>query len=171
MGDYYYGGCSSGRPVFCVGLEGDTVAISAVTETPDGLQWFASGPYGYQPDTACPDQKANPGQKNTGDRDLGVASFDPKTGKFTYYSPAQLGLPETNVRDMVALPDGRIVFASPTSGLTIWDPATKKSTPIRASQGTIPSDQVMRLELDLMVNPPALHVSTGGGAAVLRNLQ
>src|SRR5216683_6583527 len=78
MGDYYYGGCSSGRPVFCVNREGDVVAISAVTETPDGLQWFASGPYNYQSDTLCADQKAYPNQKNTGDKDLGFASFNPK---------------------------------------------------------------------------------------------
>jgi len=172
MGDYYSGGCSSGRPVFCVNREGDVVAISAVTETPDGLQWFASGPYNYQSDTLCADQKTYPNQKNTGDKDLGFASFNPKTGQFAYYSPvADLGWAGTNVRDMLALPDGRIVFASPTSGLTIWDPL-KRAPPvsIRASQGTIPSDLVLRLELDTMVNPPALHVATYGGAAVLRKL-
>jgi hypothetical protein len=170
MGDYYGGGCSSGRPVFCVNREGDVVAISAVTETPDGLQWFASGPYNYQPDTLCSDQRAYPNQKNTGDKDLGVASLNPKTGQFTYYAPvADLGMAGTNVRDMLALPDGRIVFASPNSGLTIWDPVKKTHVSIRAGQG-IPSDTVLRLELDTMVNPPALHVSTYGGAAVLRVL-
>ena len=40
---------------------------------------------------------------------------------------------------------------------------------IRAGQG-IPDDQVWRLQLDTMVDPPALQVATSGGAAVLRVL-
>ena len=76
---------------------------------------------------------------------------------------------EVNVRDLVALPDGRLVLAGPNSGLVFWDPATGKHTQVRAGGG-IPDDHVLRLELDTMVNPPALHVSTYGGAAVLRVL-
>lgn len=179
MGDGYGGGCTGGRPVFCVNREGDVVAISAVTETPDGLQWFASGPYGSQPDRFCSDQKAFPGQKNTGDRDLGVASFVPdgmplppgRSDRFAYYNPiSDLGMAETNVRDMVALPDGRIVFATPNHGLFLWNPKTntKTSVPMSASSGHLRDDQVQRLELDLMVSPPVLHVSTNSGATSIR---
>ena len=76
---------------------------------------------------------------------------------------------ESNVRDMVALPDGRLVLAGPNTGLVIWDPASGKHTAIRAGQG-IPDDRVYRIEVDSMVDPPALHVATAGGAAVLRVL-
>jgi hypothetical protein len=40
---------------------------------------------------------------------------------------------------------------------------------MRAGQG-IPNDSVLRIQLDTMVDPPALHVATRGGAAVLRVL-
>ena len=40
----------------------------------------------------------------------------------------------------------------------------------RSRAGRIPSDNVLRLELDTMVKPPALHVATEAGAAVLRVL-
>ncbi len=170
MGDPYYGGCSGSRPVFCVSREGDVVAISAVAETADGLQWFASGPYGFQSDQLCSNQTQYPNQRNTGDKDLGVASYDPKTRQFAYYSPlADLGMTEPNVRDMIALPDGRIVFAGHTTGLVFWNPKTplKKGTPMRAGSG-LPDDAVERMELDLMVSPPVLHVSTNSGATSIR---
>ena len=177
MGDYYGGGCTSGQPVFCVGKEGDVVAISAVTETPDGLQWFASGPYSYQGPQKCNNGDPTTTLTNAGDKDLGVASYAPdgvplppgQTDRFTYYSPASdLGMAETNVRDMVSLPDGRIVFAGPRSGLVLWNPKTRKGVPMRAGNGYLPDDEVQRLELDLMVSPPALHVSTNSGATTIR---
>ena len=71
------------------------------------------------------------------------------------------------VQDIVALPDGRLVFAGPSTGLVFYDPATGASKAMRAGQG-IPDDRVVQLELDTMVSPPALHVSTYGGAAVIR---
>ncbi len=80
-----------------------------------------------------------------------------------------VGLSESDVRDLLALPDGRLVVAGLHSGLVIWDPVTGAKTPIRAGPG-IPSDRVLRLQLDMMVDPPALMVATAGGAAVLRIL-
>jgi hypothetical protein len=164
MGDPYYGGESGSRPVWRMNREGDTIAISAVAETPDGVDWFASGPYGYQGDRACPSGVAG---TNSGDRDLGIASYDPKTYHFTYYSTSSVGMVETNVRDMVALSDGRLVFAGPNSGIVFWDPKTGKSVAMRAGSG-LPSDRVYRLEVDTMVEPAALHVSTEGGAVRIR---
>jgi hypothetical protein len=152
FGDPYNGGCTDGRPIFCVPQEGDFVNLSAVTVTPDGRIWWASGVIYNEP----------------ADVNYGIAVYDHH--QFTYFDPVRdAGMAETNVRDMLALPDGRLVLAGPNTGLTIWDPATRKHSSIRAGQG-IPDDGIMRLQLDTMVNPPALHVATRGGAAVLRVL-
>jgi hypothetical protein len=166
MGDPYFGGCGGSRPVWCVGREGDTISISAVAETSNGVEWFASGPYAYQGGHGCPNSATD---RTAGDHDWGVASYNPKTFQFQYYSPtSDLGMAETNVRDMVALPDGRLVFAGPNSGIVFWDPKTKMATRrIRAGTG-LPSDRVSRLELDTMVDPPVLHVSTDLGATSIR---
>ena len=146
------GGCAGNPPVFCPPQEGDPVAMSAVSVAPDGTVWWASGPYYY---TAM-------------DKDYGIAAY--RGHGFTYYHPMRdAGLLETNVRDLVALPDGRLALASPSGGVVLWDPATGAHVNIRGGQG-IPDDRVFRLELDTMVSPPALHVSTYGGAAVLRIL-
>jgi len=152
MGDPYEGNCSGSRPVFCPPLEGDPVNISAVTVANDGKVWFASGTL-YNQSTDVP---------------YGIASWDGR--QFTYYDPVRdLGLPERHIRDMIALPDGRLVVAALSSGLVFWNPQTGKRTFMRAGQG-IPDDSVLRLQLDTMVDPPALHVATRGGAAVLRVL-
>jgi hypothetical protein len=136
-------------PVFWPPQSGDPVSISAVAVTPDGTSWWASGPFG-------------------GDPAYGLASFDGR--KFTYYDPIRdAGMLEYNVVDMVALPDGRLVLASPSSGLTFWDPAKKTHVSLRAGKD-LPDDNILSLELDRMVEPPALHVATQGGAAVLRVL-
>jgi len=136
-------------PVFWPPNPGDPVDISAVTVTPDGKSWWAGGPTGSTPA-------------------YGIASFDGR--RFTYYDPIHdAKMRESNVVDMLALPDGRLVLASEGSGLTFWDPVKRTSVPMGAGQG-IPDDHVVRLELDTMVTPPALHVATRGGAAVLRVL-
>jgi len=150
FGDPYYGNCSGNAPVFCPPQEGDPVALTAVTVAKDGRVWWSSGAY-YGNDPS-----------------YGIAVWNGRT--FTYYDPVRdAGMTESNVRDMVALPDGRLVLAGPNTGLVIWDPASGKHTAIRAGQG-IPDDRVYRIEVDSMVDPPALHVATAGGAAVLRVL-
>jgi hypothetical protein len=172
MGDPYFGGCGGSRPVWCVGREGDAISVSAVAVTPDGVNWFASGPYAYQSGQSCPRNSAD---KTGGDRDWGVASYNQKTFQFQYYSAtSDIGLAETNVRDMVALPDGRLVLAGPNSGIVFWDPnpdlkARRPLKRMRAGSG-LPSDRVYRLELDTMVDPPVLHVSTELGATSIRVL-
>ena len=154
MGDDYLGNCSGNRPVFCPPLEGDTVDLSAVTVDKDGVVWFSSGIVYSDKDS----------------RNYGVASYNPKAWHFDYYDPVRdIGMAEDNVKDMLALPDGRLVLAAPNTGLTIWDPKTRKHTPLRQGSG-LPDDHIQRIELDTMVNPPALHVSTWGGAVVIRQI-
>jgi hypothetical protein len=150
FGDPYYGSCSGNRPVFCTPQEGDYVNLSAVSVAPDGKVWWSSGIlYGV-----------------TGDVNYGIAVWDGK--RFSYFDPmANAGMAEANVRDLIALPDGRIVLAGPNTGLVFWNPASGSHVALRAGQG-IPDDHVLRLELDQMVDPPALHVATAGGAASLR---
>ncbi|HEX4386057.1 MAG TPA: WD40 repeat domain-containing protein [Myxococcales bacterium] len=140
---------TSTAPVFCPPQEGDPVNISATTVTPDGKIWWGSG-------TLFGDPRDIP---------YGLASFDGH--HFTYFTPASVGMSEETVRDLIALPDGRLVIASLNTGLVIWNPSTGQHTAIHAGQG-IPSDRIYRMELDMMVSPPALHVSTASGAATLR---
>src|SRR5262249_52146303 len=112
FGDPYDGACSGNPPVFCPPQEGDPVALSAVAVAADGRVWFASGP-NYSGDTA-----------------YGVASW--AGHGFTYYDPVRdLGLPDANVRDLLALPDGRLVLASASGGLVFWNPATGEHTSLR----------------------------------------
>jgi hypothetical protein len=147
FGDPYPGN----PPVFHPPLEGDPVSLTAVAVTPDDTVWFGNKVF-----FAGEDQN------------YGIASFRSGRG-FTYHDPLDLGMAEPDVQDIVALPDGRLVFAGPNSGLVFYDPATGARRTMRAGEG-IPDDHVLQLEVDTMVSPPALHVSTRGGAAVLRVL-
>jgi hypothetical protein len=138
------------EPVFRPPREGDPVALSAVAVAKDGRVWFASGP-AYTVDPA-----------------YGVAVWDGR--KFTQLDPQEgLGMAEKSVIDLAALPDGRIVLAGPSTGLVVHDPGSGKSTPLRGTQW-LPSDRVSRIAVDGMVDPPALHVATDAGAAVIRKL-
>jgi hypothetical protein len=78
------------------------------------------------------------------------------------------GLGDADVRDLIALPDGRLVLAGTTSGLVFWNPQTGAHTALRGPD--LPDDHVFRLELDQMVSPPTLYVSTWAGVAALRRL-
>jgi hypothetical protein len=141
------------EPVFRPPQEGDPVSLSAVSVAPDGRVWFASGPLWESPPLDVP---------------YGVAVWDGRL--FRVYDPiAELGMGERNVRDLIALPDGRILLAGPTTGLLLWNPATGSRQQLRAPSW-LPDDRVHRIELDTMVNPPALHVSTETGATVIRRL-
>ena len=117
----------------------------------------------------CPDGKAWFGSSGVSDGVAEtVASFDGRT--FAYFTAQSLGLGEAAVRDLVCLPDGRLVLAGFTTGLAIYDPATGAIQHLRAADGSIPNDWITALELDRMPSPPTLHVSTHGGAAALRVL-
>jgi hypothetical protein len=151
FGDPYLGPGGGGLPpVFEVAKEGHDVHLTSVAVCPDGKVWFGSlGPAD--------------GVEAT------VAAFDGESARFTPYTAGQIGLGERAVQDLVCLPDGRLAIAGPSTGVTIWDPRSGARTTIRAGGG-IPSDAVTALEVDRMTDPPALHVATAGGAAILRQL-
>jgi hypothetical protein len=141
-GDWVLSSCtpwSGWPPVFPVPTVGDYVNINAVTVTPDHKSWWSSSIYG-------------------------IASFDGH--EFRYLTVEQVGASST-VTDLVALPDGRLAIGTMSDGLIIWNPGTGAHTAFHAGAG-LPDNQVNRLELDTMVNPPALHVSTAGGATSIR---
>jgi len=146
FGDPYEAASGRNPPVFRPPAEGDPVDLSAVAVAKDGTVWFASGP------------------QSSGSRAYGIASWDGKA--FRYFDPVRdAGLPESNVRDLVALPDGRLAVAS-FSALVLWDPAAGR----HAAVGGLPGGSILLLELDRRVTPPTLHVATERGAAALRVL-
>jgi hypothetical protein len=146
FGDGYAGGVG-GEPVFRVAAAGHPVHLSSVAVCPDGSVWFGSlGP--------------EDGVQET------LARFDGRG--FTPYPSSAAGLPERAVQDLACLPDGRLVIAGPSTGLSLWNPATGAIARLTAGSGHLPSDRVLQLDLDVMANPPSLHVATGRGAAVIR---
>jgi hypothetical protein len=138
------------EPVFKVPLEGDPVHLTAVTVAPDGRVWFASGP------------------TNAIYPSYGIAYWDGT--KFTVLDPINdMGLEERAVKDLVALPDGRLLIASPTTGLTLYDPATGAKQSLRAPT-YLPDNKVKRIEVDTRVAPFTVYVATDSGATRLRAL-
>ncbi len=138
------------QPVYPVPFEGDVVSITATAVAADGKIWFASG------------------RVNTSDTPRGLAYWDGHN--FHYFDPiSDAGMAEEDIRDLLALPDGRLVLASAKSGLVFWNPQTGAHQTARGP-AWLPDDHVLRLELDQMVSPPALHVATYGGAASIRQL-
>jgi hypothetical protein len=139
-------------PVFPVPYAGHPVHLTSVAVTTDGRVWFGSEALREGPENVT----------------YGLASWS--GGRFTYHDDdlARFGISKA-VRDLVALPDGRLVIATPSSGLIVWDPNTGEHVAVRG-RSYLPDDRVNRLALDTMVSPPALHVSTAGGAAILREL-
>jgi hypothetical protein len=133
------------EPVFRVAREGDSPHLTGVAVCPDGRVWFSSsGP-----------------QSGTGNT---VAVWNGK--RFDTFAAGALGLGESAVRDVVCLPDGRIVLAGYRTGAVIHDPVKGTSRPVPG----LPSGTVLDLEVDRMVSPPTLHVATDSGAAALRVL-
>ena len=148
FGDPYRGPCSGfcNQPVFMVPQEGEVVSLQATAVGADGRVWFASG------------------RTTSYDQPRGLAAWDGHG--FAYFDPVRdAGLGDADVRDLAALPDGRLAVASAAHGLVLWNPQTGKSTAV-----DLPDPHVFRLELDQMVTPPTLYVSTYGGVAALRKL-
>jgi hypothetical protein len=133
------------EPVFRVAREGDSPHLTGVAVCPDGRVWFSSsGP-----------------SSGTGHT---VAVWDGHA--FTSFAATDLGLREAAVKDVVCLPDGRVVLGGYRTGAVVHDPATRTSKVLPG----LPGSAVWDLEVDRMVKPPALHVATDGGAAALRML-
>jgi hypothetical protein len=139
----------SSPPVFPV-AEGDDVYILGIAPLSDGTVLFASGPgdWGFTP--------------------LGIARM--RGGEATVYlSPeSDLGLPSRDIVDMQRLPDDTVLIALRSDGLWRWNPnpAPKGQAPARIAG--LPSQQILRVYVDRMVNPTAVWVSTGNGLALLR---
>jgi hypothetical protein len=153
FGDPYLGPGRGTPPVFEVADSGHEPRMTAVAVCPDGKVWFSTE-----------------GAEDGPARDRGdvVASWDGKS--FAYFTSAALGLGEPRVRDLVCLPDGRLVVAGFDTGLSVYDPAKGTSSRVRAESGLLPSDRILQLDLDRTVTPPAVNVATSAGAAVLRSL-
>lgn len=153
FGDPYKGPCTAAfcnQPVFMVPAEGDVISVQAAAVGSDGRVWFASG------------------KTTTFDVPRGLAAWDGKT--FRYFDPQRdAGMAESDIRDMVALPDGRLVLAGASTGLVFWNPQTGARSSLRAG-ADLPDDHVLRLKLDLMVAPATLYVATYGGVLALRKL-
>jgi streptogramin lyase len=140
------------EPVFRPPQQGDPVNLSAVSVAPDGRVWFTSDP-------TFPGPLEIP---------YGVAVWDNR--QFRVFDPVRdIGMSEPRVRDLIALPDGRILLAASNTGLLLWNPSTGARQALRAP-AWLADDRVQRMELDMMVSPPALHVSTETGATVIRRL-
>jgi hypothetical protein len=133
------------EPVFKVNAEGDSVHLTGVAVCPDGRAWFGSR-----------------GPENGTRHTLAVW----KGRSFETFDPASLGLGDSPLRDVECLPDGRVVLAGFSTGVVLYDPAARTSVRVPG----LPSQTILDVEVDRMVAPPALHVATGGGAAVLRVL-
>ncbi len=137
------------EPVFKVVAEGDPVHLSGTAVCPDGRVWFSSsGP--------------ESGTTHT------LAAWNGR--RFETYDPTALGLAGRAVAEVACLPDGRLALAAMGGGgVLLWNPQSGASRRIGTADG-LPDDMVLALEVDRMVSPPALHVATAGGAAVLRLL-
>jgi hypothetical protein len=143
-------GDGSGPPIFNPPREGDPVNLRAVAQTMEGKIWFASG-----------------GNLSWRVPWYGLASWEGGT-HFQYYNPRTLGSLEDNILELVGWED-RLVFGFPSTGLLIWKPGEAKGKRFGVPQG-LPGEQIGRLYLDRMTDPPALYVPTDGGLAVMRSL-
>ena len=141
-------------PLFNPTTEGDSINVRAVAVTPDNIAWFASGEV-----------------ESWRGRTYGLASWDPQhpATRFVPWDPMQLGSSEYNILELVALPDGRLVLGFPSTGLLVWKPGDPKGHRVTQRDG-LPGESIRRMSLDLMVDPPALLVSTEGGLAVFRQV-
>jgi hypothetical protein len=143
-------------PVFEPPSEGSSVDIRAVAVDPSGVVWSASGYEWNEPNA----------QGETTDPEYGIASYTPVTG-FTYYDPIALGFGTKNLVDMVALPDGRLVFGTYANGLRLWNPSTGAVQELTTAEG-LPGDYIQLMYLDTRNGPPTIFVGTDGGLAVVQ---
>jgi len=148
FGDPYPGN----EPVFDPPVEGAPVNLRGVAVTPDGMVWFVSG------------ETLNELWRGP---TYGLASWDGK--RFTHIDPMALGAAEFNILEIQALSDGRLVLGFPSSGLLVWNPGDKKGHRLTVSDG-LPGEQIGRMSIDKLHEPPILFVPTEGGLAAFRSV-
>jgi hypothetical protein len=139
-------------PIFDPPLEGDPVSISATAVAADGRIWWASD-----------------GKFDTTRPAYGLAVLQMPSRAITILDPVALGFPTASIKDMVALPDGRLVVAPSRNGLCVWTPSTNAKTCYTTAQG-MPSNTVNALWVDTMVSPPAVYAATMSGIWIGRGL-
>jgi hypothetical protein len=86
-----------------------------------------------------------------------------------HIDPTRLGASEYNILELQALPDGRLVLGFPNSGLLVWTPGDARGHRLTVRDG-LPGEQIRRMSLDRMHNPPILFVPTDGGLAAFRQV-
>lgn len=96
----------------------------------------------------------------------GLASYDPSTAEFTYYT-VEDGLPGASVTALAADPDGTIWVGSWT-GLGRYDPSTKKWSYVRHLGQGLPTDEIVSLQIDPRTSPRTLYIGTLKGVSVYR---
>jgi hypothetical protein len=148
LGDPYPGNA----PVFNPPIEGDPVNIRGVAVTKDGTVWFASG-------------EVETWRGPT----YGLASWGGPGTSFVHIDPTSLGAIDYNILELHALPDGRLVLGFPNSGLLVWKPGDARGRRLTVSDG-LPGEQIRRISLDRMHEPPLFLVPTDGGLAVFRRV-
>jgi hypothetical protein len=137
-------------PVYLPPTFGDPVNIRGVAVTPDGTAWFASGEV-----------------ESWRGPTYGIAAYDGH--HLAYFDPLKLGAIEYNILELQGLPDGRLVFGFPSSGLLVWNPGDATGHRITQRDG-LPGERIGRMSQDLMHDPPLLLVPTDNGLAIFREV-
>jgi hypothetical protein len=138
--------------MFSVPQNGDPVNIRGVAVTPDGTIWFASGEV-----------------ESWRGPTYGLVGWGGPGTSATRFDPTALGAIEYNILELHALPDGRLVLGFPNSGLLVWTPGDARGHRLTVRDG-LPGEQIRRISLDRMHNPPILFVPTDGGLAAFRQV-
>jgi hypothetical protein len=83
--------------------------------------------------------------------------------------PTRIGSIEYNILELHALPDNRLVLGFPNSGLLVWTPGEARGHRLTMRDG-LPGEQIRRISLDRMHEPPLFLVPSDGGLAVFRRV-
>jgi hypothetical protein len=135
-------------PVFPVLPGEDPIHVHGIAPMSDGTVYIASGP-------------------GTGGN-LGFAVYKAENQPVTYFTPASIGLPKSDIIDMRRLPDDTVLIALEGTGLFRSNPRPAPRGTMEGPLAGLPSKQINRLYVDEMVIPTAVYVATANGFAVVR---